>query len=56
MMIPSILEKAVFFLPAVALYFQQRIPMMTFGFAMIDGVLGVLFLIAYLKTKHGLPS
>lgn len=56
MMLPSILEKAVFFVPAVVLYFQQRIPMMTFGFAMLDAILGVLFAIAYLKTKQGSPS
>jgi uncharacterized membrane protein YuzA (DUF378 family) len=53
MMIPSILEKVVFFVPAIALYSQQRIPTVTLGFAMVDGVLGVLFLIAYLKTKQG---
>ena len=52
MMLPSILEKAFFFVPAVVLYFQQRIPMMTFGFAMIDALLGVLFAIAYLKTSE----
>ena|ERR1043166_8835480 len=51
MMLPSILEKAVFFVPAVILYFQQRIPIMTFGFAMIDAMLGVLFAIAYIKTR-----
>ena len=56
MMLPSILEKAVFFVPAVLLYLQQRIPMMTFGFAMLDAMLGVLFAIAYLKTKQGSPS
>ena len=56
MMLPSILEKAVFFVPAVVLYLQQRLPMMTFGFAMIDAMLGVLFAIAYLKTKQGSPS
>ena len=56
MMLPSILEKAGFFVPAVLLYFQQRIPMMTFGFAMLDAMLGVLFAIAYLKTKQGSPS
>jgi hypothetical protein len=51
MMIPSILEKAIFFVPAVVLYFQQRIPTVTFGLAMVDAVLGVLFVIAYLETK-----
>src|ERR1051325_10398304 len=52
MMIPSILEKAVFFVPAVILYSQRRLPTVTLGFAMIDAVLGVLFFIAYVKTKQ----
>jgi len=52
MMLPSILEKAVFFVPAVILYFQQRIPPVTFGFAMVDALLGLLFAIAYLKTSE----
>ena len=56
MMIPSILEKASFGIPAVVLYLQQRIPAMTLGLAMIDALLGVLFVIAYLKTKQGLPA
>ena len=53
MMIPSILEKAVFFIPAVVLFFQQRLPTTTLGLAIIDATLGVLFFIAYLKTKQG---
>jgi len=56
MMIPSILEKASFAIPAVVLYGQQRIPTITLGLAMIDAVLGVLFVIAYLKTTEGQPT
>ena len=56
MMIPSVLEKAIFFIPAVVLYLQRGIPTVTLGFAIVDAVLGVLFFIAYLKTKQGLPS
>ena len=56
MMIPSILEKASFAVPALVLFLQQRIPTMTFGLAMIDASLGVLFVIAYIKTKQGPPS
>ena len=52
MMIPSILEKACFGIPAVVLLLQQRIPTMTFGLAMVDVFLGVLFVIAYLKTPR----
>ena len=56
MMIPSIVEKASFGIPAVALYLQQRIPTLTLGLAMVDALLGILFLIAYLKTKQSLPA
>ncbi|HKP84402.1 MAG TPA: hypothetical protein VJT69_20465 [Pyrinomonadaceae bacterium] len=56
MMIPSILEKASFGIPAFVLYLQHRIPTMTLGLAMVDATLGVLFAIAYLKTKQGATS
>ena len=52
MIIPSILEKASFGIPAVVLFLQHRIPTMTLGLAMVDATLGVLFLIAYLKTSE----
>jgi len=51
LMIPAILEKACFAIPAVILLLQHRIPGLIFGFAMVDAVLGMLFLIAYLKTR-----
>jgi hypothetical protein len=56
MTIPSILEKASFAIPAALLYLQQRIPALTLGLAMVDASLGVLFVIAYLKTKQVSPS
>ena len=52
LMIPAILEKACFAMPAVILLLQHRIPNVIFGFAMVDAFWGVLFLIAYLKTKE----
>ena len=52
MMIPSMLEKASFFIAAVVLYLQQRIATMTLGLATVDAVLLVLFVISYLKTKE----
>jgi len=51
MMIPSVLEKASFGIPAVVLCLQQRIPTLTLGLAMVDALLGVLFVMAYIKTK-----
>ena len=56
LMIVGILEKACFAIPAVILLLQHRIPTLIFGFAMFDVVLGVLFLIAYVKTKERLIS
>ena len=51
MMIPAILEKASFGIPVLILYLQQRVAALTLGVAMVDSTLGVLFLIAYLKTS-----
>ena len=52
MMIPAILEKAVFAIPAVILYLQQRISTFTLGAGLVDALLGVLFFVAYLKTAN----
>ena len=49
-MIPSVLEKAFFFIPALILFFQHRIPNPLMFFACIDLTLGILFTMAYLKT------
>jgi hypothetical protein len=56
LMIAAILEKACFAIPAVILLLQHRMPNVVFGFAMVDVFLGILFLIAYLKTKELPPS
>lgn len=50
LMLPSIVEKASFLLPVIVLYLQQRVSSFMLGVASLDGVLGVLFVIAYLKT------
>ena len=50
MMIPSILEKAAFGIPAVILFLQQRISTFTLAAGLVDSLLGVLFVVAYLKT------
>jgi hypothetical protein len=55
LMIPAVLEKAVFAIPAVMLLLQHRIPGVIFGFAMVDAFLGLLFVIAFLKTKDVRP-
>ena len=50
MMIPAILEKAVFGIPAVILFLQHRISTFTLAAGLVDSLLGVLFVLAYLKT------
>src|ERR1043165_3358511 len=51
----AVVEKASFFIPAVLLYAQHRLSSFMLAAGTIDGVLGVLFLISYLKTGglHG---
>ena len=50
MMIPSIIEKAAWFIPVVILFLQQRVSGFILGTAVIDACLGVLFIIAYVMT------
>ena len=50
MMIPAILEKAVFGIPAVVLFLQRRISTLTLAAGLVDLLLGVLFILAYLNT------
>jgi hypothetical protein len=50
MMIPAILEKASFAIPVLLLYLQHRASSFTLAAGMVDAVLGVLFLVAYLNT------
>jgi hypothetical protein len=52
LMIPAILEKAVFGIPVVIFFFQNRVSASMFGAGMIDLLLGVLFVAAYLKTAR----
>jgi hypothetical protein len=53
LMLPAVVEKLAFSVPATALYSQHRLPGITMSFAMLDVVLGVLFLVAYRLTSHG---
>jgi len=49
-MIPAMLEKLAFSIPAFVLYARHRLATMVVGFAAIDVVFLVLFVAAYLKT------
>jgi hypothetical protein len=50
LMLPSILEKAAWSIAVVTLFLQGRMHASDLVFAGTDGLLGVLFFIAYLKT------
>ena len=50
-MIPAILEKATFGVAAIVLFFLGRIPTVILGFALVDLLLGLLFVVAYAKTS-----
>jgi hypothetical protein len=50
MMIPSVLEKASFGVPAIVLWLGGRLAASVLVFGLIDLVLGVLFVVAYLRT------
>jgi hypothetical protein len=51
MMIPAIVEKASFGIPVLILFLQHRVSGFILGGAAVDSLLGVLFLIAYVKTR-----
>ncbi len=51
MMLAAVLEKLPYVLCMSILMAQGRTPAMMLGLVVIDGILGVLFVIAYLKTR-----
>jgi hypothetical protein len=50
MMIPCVLEKLSYGIPAVVLYMQRRLSPGDLGFGCVDLLLGVLFLVAFGAT------
>ena len=50
-MIPAVLEKLGFSIAIIVLYLQQRVHPADLGFAGVDLIFVVLFLIAFAKTK-----
>ena len=53
LMLPSIVEKASFGIAVAVLYAQHRISTFMLGAAMLDSLLGVLFIVAWIATsKH----
>lgn len=54
LMIPAVVEKFSFGIAVAVLYLQQRVSTLIVGAATIDSILGVLFVLAFLKTAgHG---
>jgi hypothetical protein len=51
-MIPSVIEKFSFGIAAVVLFLQNRLAAITLGFAIVDLVLGALFIAAFFKTEQ----
>lgn len=51
MMLPGIMEKAAFGFATIALYLEERLAWQMLVFGLIDLVLGVLFLVAWVKTR-----
>lgn len=56
MMIPAIFEKLVYSVPVIILVLQKRMHPADLVFSATDLLLAVLFLIAYLRTPHPVPS
>ena len=52
MMIPAILEKATFGIAVVILFSQHRVSTLMLALALLDSTLGVLFVLAYIKTAN----
>jgi hypothetical protein len=52
LMIPAILEKVSFAAPAIVLFLSERLSTVMLGAGLIDLILGVLFVIAYLRTPE----
>lgn len=52
MMIPAVVEKATFGIAVVLLFLNDRVSSVTLAVALVDSALGVLFILAYLKTRE----
>ena len=55
-MIPSILEKATFSIAVILLFLGHRTSGMMLGFALIDLMLGVAFVVAFVRTSSPLAA
>ena len=51
-MLVTIFEKLAFTIPAVILYLLGKVPVSTLAIALVDPLLGIGFLIAYIRTRN----
>ena len=56
LMVPAVLEKASFGLPAIALWLGGRLAASMLAAGLIDLTLGVLFVVAFLRTPASRPG
>lgn len=52
MMLPAILEKLSFAVPVIVLLVQNRVPFFIMVVAIPDLILGALFAVSFVKTRH----
>jgi hypothetical protein len=52
LMIPAIVEKASFGIAVAVLYLQHRVSSFMVGAAMLDSLLGVLFILSWIATRR----
>jgi len=55
LMIPCMIEKFSFLIACIVLHLQGRTSAAVLGFSLVDGVLGILFVLAYLRTPMSQP-
>ena len=56
MMIPAVLEKFTFVAAVVPLFLLSRVNAVVLGLSLVDLVLGILFVVAYVKTPSDDPG
>lgn len=56
LMVPTILEKCAYVIPTLILVALERVPTSLLPFVVGDGVLGVLFVLAYVRTAEDVTS
>lgn len=56
MMLPAVVEKFTYALAVLVLYAQERVAPMILSFGLVDLALGILFVLAYLRTSNAFAA